>query len=101
MGLLRKLKAPYLHKTEKKYTNRVKRRQFNITVTKEIIEAVRLMAPALEVPTYVVTEHLLQVGAHSVLKAIKDSENRQKLQEHLVKAHLLCSEPVTDKHSEI
>jgi uncharacterized membrane-anchored protein YjiN (DUF445 family) len=92
MSFLRRLKAPYSPKIERKYTNRVKRRQFNVTITKEIIEAVRLMASALEVPTYVVTEHLLQVGAYAVLKAIKDNENRQKLQEHLVKRHLIGNE---------
>ena len=62
----------------------------------EIIEAVKLLAIALEVPRYVITEHLLQVGAYHVLKAIKDREHRQKLQEHLVKAHLLGKELIDD-----
>jgi hypothetical protein len=40
----------------------------------------------------VITEHLLEVGAYFVSKAIKDTENRRKLQEHLVKGHLLGKE---------
>ena len=78
MGLLRILKAKYHHKVEKKYLRLTKRRQFNMNIAEEIIEAVRLMASALEVPRYVIAEHLLQVGAYNVLNAIKDMENRQK-----------------------
>ena len=92
MGFLGKLKAKYHHKVEKKYLRLTKRRQFNLTIDEEIIKAVKLLAIALEVPRYVITEHLLQVGAYCVLKAIKDNENRQKLQEHLVRAHLLGNE---------
>jgi hypothetical protein len=52
----------------------------------------KVITVALEVPRYVIAEHLLQVGAQHVLKTIKDSENRQQLQEHLVGAHLLGNE---------
>jgi len=89
MGFLRKLRAKYHHKVERKYLGLPKRRQFNLTIAEGIIEAVKLLAIALEVPRYVIAEHLLQVGAYHVSKTIKDGENRQKLQEHLVKAHLL------------
>ena len=41
MGLLRILKAKYHHKVEKKYLRLTKRRQFNLTIDKEIIEAVK------------------------------------------------------------
>ena len=92
MGFLRKLKAKYHHKVERKYLSMTKRRQFNLTIDEKIIETVKLLAIALEVPRYVIAEHLLQVGAYHVIKVIKDSENRDKLQEHLVKAHLLGKE---------
>ena len=92
MGFLRRFKAKYHHKVERKYLGLPKRRQFNLTIDEEIIEAVKLLAIALEVPRYVITEHLLQLGAYFVLKAIKNDDYRQKLQEHLFKAHLLGNE---------
>jgi len=91
MGFLSKLKPKYHHKVERKYIILKKRRQLNLTIDEEIIEAVKLLANALEVPRYVITEHLLQVGTYHVLEIIKDSENRRKLQKHLVDAHLLCN----------
>ena len=69
-----------------------KRRQFNLNIDEKIIDTVKLLAIVLEVPRYVITEHLLQVGAYFVLKAVKNDDYRQKLQEHLVKAHLLGNE---------
>jgi hypothetical protein len=92
MGFLSKLKVRYHHKVERNYLKLRRRRQFNLTIDQEIIEAVKLLAIALEVPRYVITEHLLQVGAYCVLRSIRNNDNRQKLQEHLVKAHLLGSE---------
>ena len=79
MGFLGKLKAKYHHKVEKKYLRLTKRRQFNLNIDERIIETVKLLAIALEVPRYVIAEHLLQVGAYFLSKAIKDTENRQKL----------------------
>ena len=92
MGFLDSIKAKYHHRVEKKYLRLTKRMQFNLTIDENIIETVKLLAIVLEVPRYVITEHLLEVGAYFVLKAIKDNDNRQKLQEHLVKAHLLGNE---------
>ena len=56
MGFLRRLKAKYHHKAERKYLRLTKRRQFNLTIAEEIIEAVKLLAIALEVPRCVIAE---------------------------------------------
>ena len=46
---------------------------------------------------YVIGEHILQLGTYHVLAAINDPEKRQKLQEHLVKVHLLTDELSDDE----
>ncbi len=97
MNLLHKLKAKYHHIIEKKYIKTVKRKQFNLTIAEEVILSVKLLATILQVPRYVITEHLLQVGTYYILTAIKDKDKRRTLQEHLVKTHLLGSELEDDK----
>ena len=92
MDFLHRLKAKYRHKTEKKYAKVIKRRQLNFTCDEDIIIGIRILAAALEVPLYVIAEHSLQVGAYQVLRAAKNPEKRHKLEEHLVKSHLLGDE---------
>ena len=92
MQLIHRLKAKYHHAIEKKYIKSINRRQFNITIAEEVIQGVRLLAAILEVPRYVIVEHLLQVGSYYILKAIKDEDDKERLQEHLVKTHLLGQE---------
>ena len=86
------LKAKYRHRIEKKYLKSISRKQFNLTIDEEVIRGVKLLAVILEVPRYVITEHLLQVGSYYILKAIKDEDDKERLQEHLVKTHLLGQE---------
>jgi len=92
MGLLSRLKAKYRHTIEKKYVKSITRRQFNLTISEDIIFGVKFLAAILHVPRYVITEHLLQVGSYHILSAIKDEDERRKLEEHLVKVHLLGNE---------
>ena len=56
MGFLAGIKAKYHHRVEKKYLGLPKERQFNLTIDEEIIQAVKSLAIALEVPGYVITE---------------------------------------------
>ena len=97
MQLLHRLKAKYRHKIERKYAKVIKRRQFNLTIAEEVIIGVKAMAAILEVPRYVITEHLLQIGTYHTLKAAKDTQKREKLVEHLVKVHLLGNELTDDE----
>ncbi len=92
MQLLHGLKAKYLHRNEKKYVKAIKRRQLNFSCSEGVILGVKYMAAVLEVPMYVIAEHLLQVGSYHVWKGAKDPKNREKLVEHLVKVHLLGDE---------
>jgi len=83
------LEAKYRRSIEKRHERAIKRRQFNMTVDDRIVLGVKALAAILEVPRYVMTEHLLQVGTYHVLTAIRDEDKRRKLEEHLVKVHLL------------
>ena len=96
MQLLHRLKAKYRHKIERKDAKVIKRKQFNITCSQDIVFAVKAMAAVFEVPYYVIAEHMLQVGAYYILKAIEDAQKREKLVEHLVKVHLLGDELTDD-----
>lgn len=92
MQLLERLKAKYRHKVEKKYTKIIKRKQLNFSCSEDIIDGIRLLALILEVPRYVLAEHLLQLGSYYLIEVIKDPGKREKLVEHLVKVHLLGDE---------
>ncbi|MFC1910350.1 hypothetical protein ACFLXC_03520 [Chloroflexota bacterium] len=97
MNIIDRLRAKYHHTIEKKYIKGVKRKQFNMMVSPEIITTVKYLASILHVPRYVITEHLLQVGSYHVLRDITDLEKRQKLTEHFLKVHLLGDELKEDE----
>jgi len=92
MTLFHRLKAKYHHIIENKYIKAIKRKQYNLTISEEIISNIKLIAAILEVPQYVVCEHVLQVGMYHVGKVLNDPEKRQKLIDHLVQVHLLGDE---------
>ena len=92
MDLLHRLKAKYHHIIEKRYIKTIKRKQFNLTIAEDVILGVKLLSAILQVPRYVITEHLLQVGSYYILTAIKHEDKRRTLEEHLVKTHLLGGE---------
>lgn len=92
MQVIHRLKAKYRHKVEKNYTKIIKRQQLNFSCSKDIIEGIQVMAAILEVPRYILFEHLLQLGSYHMVKAINDPEKRERLVEHLVKVHLLGDE---------
>ena len=98
MELLHRLKAKYRHRIERKRTKVIERRQFNTTCSRDIIFGVKSIAAILEVPYYVVAEHMLQVGTYHIVKAIEDPQKREILVEHLVKVHLLGDELTDDEN---
>ena len=79
----------------------VKRKQFNLTLSEEIILGVKSIAAILEVPMYVACEHILQVGSYHLLKILNDLEVRQRLKDHLIKTHLLGDNLEDDELSAI
>ncbi|MFC1998135.1 hypothetical protein ACFLVR_00640 [Chloroflexota bacterium] len=89
MGIINRLTTTYHRLIGSKYNKAVKRKQFNLTMNEDIIEAVRFIAAMLEVPLYVACEHLLQVGSYHLLEDFNDPESRESLKEHLVNVHLL------------
>ena len=97
MDLLHRLKAKYRHIIERKYIKVIRRRQFNMTIAEEMIIGVELLAAIHDVPKYVITEHLLQVGSYYILLASNDPQKRQQLQEYLFKVHLLGNELSDDE----
>jgi hypothetical protein len=92
MDIFNRSKAKYHRSIERKCIRAVKTKQFNLTMSEDIVLGVKFLAAVLEVPRYVIAEHLLQVGSYHVMKAIRDSGKRQELVEHLVKVHLLGDE---------
>lgn len=92
MNIVSWLEAKYRRSIEKKHAKAIKRRQFNMTIDERIVLGVKALAAILEVPRYVITEHLLQVGTYHILTAIRDEDKRRKLEEHLVEVHLLGSQ---------
>jgi hypothetical protein len=97
MELLRRLKTKYLHLGDRGHVKGITRRQFNMTIDGQMVLAVKFLATILEVPRYVVTEHLLQVGSYHILQALEDPEKRQELEKHLIEVHLLGSELLDDE----
>jgi hypothetical protein len=97
MELLNRLKGRYFHTITGKYVKTIKRKQLNFKCSEDIIAATKLIAATYEVPYCFVAEHLLQVGSYHVLQALNDPEKRGKLQQHLVKVHLLGRELLDDE----
>jgi hypothetical protein len=71
------------------YKKGIKRRQFNLTIDEKITDGVKAIALILEVPMYAACEHLLQVGTYHMMDVIEGPEGRERLQGHMVRAHLL------------
>ena len=97
MGILRRLLTKYRQLLDRRQVKVIKRRQFNTTIDEGLVDGVKLLAIVLEVPRYVVVEHLLQVGTYHIYRAMQDSEKRQELQKHLVGVHLLGNELLADE----
>lgn len=98
MQVIHRLKAKYRHRNEKKYVKAIKRQQLNFNCSEDIIEGIRVIAAILEVPRYILFEHLLQLGSYHMVKAINDPKNREKLISHLVEVHLLGDELIDDEN---
>lgn len=100
MGLIHAVKR-YKTKLEKRFSRKITRRQVNFACDQSIILGVKLMAKSLEVPVYVICEHLLQAGAEEIAVIIQDEALKEQLCRHLVRDHLLVpavnpgSEPVS------
>ena len=97
MDLLHRFKAKYYNRVAKKYVKTIKRRQLNFNCDEHIISGVKFLAVVLEVPVYVIGEHLLQVGCYHILAVIRDEDIKRRLTEHLVKTHLLGDKPIDDE----
>jgi len=75
----------------------IKRKQYNLTMSEEIISNIKLIAAILEVPQYVVCEHVLQMGMYQLSYVLNNPEKRQKLIDHLIQVHLLGDELKEDE----
>lgn len=68
-----------------------------MTIDTGLVDGVRFLATILEVPRYIITEHLLQVGVYHIYQALDDPEKRQELEKHLIEVHLLGNELQDDE----
>ena len=73
-----------------------RRKVFGFLCDPELAVGVKMLAAALESPIYPLAEHLLQLGARQIAPALKDPELTKRLQQHLLKGHLLVSAPSAD-----
>ena len=88
MALLRAVKR-YKRKLEKKFTKQKGRKQFNFACDTRLAGMVRGLAHYLEVPTYPICEHLFEVGLLELTYVITNTDQKQALQRHLLRQHLL------------
>lgn len=92
MSILRRFLTKYHQLLDSRHVKAIKRKQFNMTIDEGLVDGVKLLAIVLEVPRYVIVEHLLQLGTYYVFRAMQDAEKRQELEKHLVEVHLLGDE---------
>jgi len=98
MGILRRFLTKYRQLLDRRHAKTIKRRQFNMTIDEGLVLGVKLLAAILEVPRYVITEHLLQVGTYHIYQALQDPTKREELEKHLVDVHLLGNELSDDEN---
>ncbi|MFC2019305.1 hypothetical protein ACFLU4_05035 [Chloroflexota bacterium] len=97
MGLAKAIKR-YKKKLEKRFSKQVARVQCNFVCDSRIAQRLRGLARRLEVPIYVLAEHILQLGLQEVLAIMDDEALHERLCRHLVQDHLLC--PATKPETE-
>lgn len=72
------------------------KKQFNVVINAEIKDAIDQMAKQFRLNKSVTTEHLLQIGLYYTAIATKDPEKRERIEQHLIQAHLL-DQPADDE----
>jgi len=92
MDIIGRVIARLQQLTDRKRIKTIKRKQFNLTMAEDIVFGVKFIAVIMQVPMYVVCEHILQVGSYHLLEAMDDQESRKRLKDHLVQVHLLGDE---------
>ena len=91
MKLLKAIRDYKKKRLERKYDRKVKRVQFNIQCDSHLVRYIKIMANRLEVPVYVLGEHLLQLGTTEAVVLIQDEKQKEDLARHLVRDHLLVT----------
>ncbi len=81
----------YKRKLESHFKKQVDRGQFNIMLDSQLAALVKATARRLEVPTYVLSEHLLQLGVVEVMALMQDEALTERLGRHLLDQHLLVA----------
>jgi hypothetical protein len=77
-------------------SEKVRVKQFNTTISADLIEGVKTFSAMLGVPMWVLVEHTLQSGFYHLLMACRDPKKEKIVRDHLIKHHLLSSEFVAD-----
>jgi hypothetical protein len=55
-----------------------------MTIDTGLVDGVKLLVAILEVPRYVITEHMLQVGFYHIYQALRDPQKRIKRYQELL-----------------
>lgn len=91
MNILGALKKKHEKQKDRQLQMFLKRKQLNMTISPRIIQPVKKLAAEFAVPRYAITEHLLQIGAFYVSRAMNNRKKREFLREHLIDRHMLDS----------
>jgi len=67
----------------------VRLKQFNTTISPDLISGVKVLAATYGVPRWVIAEHALQIGFFHLIKSGADSKKEELVRNHLLENHLL------------
>ena len=96
MNIVTEIKARLLRATDENDIKRMEKRQFNITIERDIIGGVRYLASRFGVPLAPMAAHMLQIGTHYLETVLGDTRKQRIVTEHIVDTHLLGIGAVDD-----
>jgi len=88
LNIITAMKARLLHSVDEDEIL-VEKKQFNITIEREVIDQVRYLASRYGTPLAPTAAHMLQVGAYYLSNALQDPKKKETLSSHIVDTHLL------------
>jgi hypothetical protein len=65
-------RAETIPQKDRQYVKDVKRIQFNSTININLTMAIKHLAMSFGVPSYCILEHIIQIGAASIIEIVRD-----------------------------
>ena len=89
MSWIEHIRAKRQYRIKQSRYKTFKRKQFNTVISENMISGMKHLAKELQVPVFVLTEHLLQIGFFHVVKIQENERKTFLLKDHLIETHLL------------